>query len=203
MLRLRPFPLIVCSLLIAAGIAGLGYSGYKTHQLLELLELSERQNVALEEECYALRHYIAEQLKPVIVHNDAAETSGEELTLAHLNNNPLNVKGSNWLGQVGQDKFGHAIFASPDYGFRAAARLLLNYKTKHGINTIDALVERFCTGNKQSYKQFLGTHLNVKPTDEIDIQDRLPELLRAMARFESGQWYEEELFLPYSVLSSR
>lgn len=200
MLRLRPLPLLVCSLLIAAGNAGLGYNNYKTSRLLEL---SEKQNVALEEECYALRQYIAEQLKPVIVHSDAAETSHEELTLAHLNNNPLNVKGSNWLGQVGQDKFGHAIFASPDYGFRAAARLLLNYKAKHGIKTIDALVERFCTGNKQSYKQFLSSHLNVQPTDEIDIQDRLPELLRAMARFESGQWYEEELFLPYSVLSSR
>lgn len=200
MLRLRPFSLLVCSLLIAAGSAGLGYNNYKTSRLLEL---SEKQNVALEEECYALRQYIAEQLKPVIVHSDAAEASREELTLAHLNNNPLNIKGSNWLGQVGQDKFGHAIFASPDYGFRAAARLLLNYKAKHGIKTIDALVERFCTGNKQSYKQFLSSHLNVQPTDEIDIQDRLPELLRAMARFESGQWYEEELFLPYSVLSSR
>lgn len=200
MLSLRPFPLFVCSLLIAAGSAGLGYNNYKTSRLLEL---SEKQNVALEEECYALRQYIAEQLKPVIVHNDAAETSSEELTLAHLNNNPLNVKGSNWLGQVGQDKFGHAIFASSDYGFRAAARLLLNYKAKHGIKTIDALVERFCTGNKQSYKQFLSTHLNVKPTEEIDIQEKLPELLRTMARFESGQWYEEELFLPYSVLSSR
>lgn len=200
MLRLRPFSLLVCSLLIAAGSAGLGYNNYKTSRLLEL---SEKQNAALEEECYALRQYIAEQLKPVIAHSDAAETSREELTLAHLNNNPLNVKGSNWLGQVGQDKFGHAIFTSPDYGFRAAARLLLNYKAKHGIKTIDALVERFCTGNKQSYKQFLSSHLNVQPTDEIDIQDRLPELLRAMARFESGQWYEEELFLPYSVLSSR
>ena len=200
MLRLRPFSLLVCSLLIAAGSAGLCYNNYKTSRLLEL---SEKQNVALEEECYALRQYIAEQLKPVIVHSDAAEASREELTLAHLNNNPLNIKGSNWLGQVGQDKFGHAIFASPDYGFRAAARLLLNYKAKHGIKTIDALVERFCTGNKQSYKQFLSSHLNVQPTDEIDIQDRLPELLRAMARFESGQWYEEELFLPYSVLSSR
>ena len=128
MLRLRPLPLLVCSLLIAAGSAGLGYNNYKTSRLLEL---SEQQNAALEEECYALRKYIAEQLKPVIVHSDAAETSREELTLAHLNNNPLNVKGSNWLGQVGQDKFGHAIFASPDYGFRAAARLLLNYKAKH------------------------------------------------------------------------
>lgn len=200
MLRLCPLPLLVCSLLIAAGSAGLCYNNYKTSRLLEL---SEQQNAALEEECYALRQYIAEQLKPVIVHSDAAEASREELTLAHLNNNPLNIKGSNWLGQVGQDKFGHAIFASPDYGFRAAARLLLNYKAKHGITTIDALVERFCTGNKQSYKQFLSSHLNVQPTDEIDIQDRLPELLRAMARFESGQWYEEELFLPYSVLSSR
>lgn len=200
MLRLCPLPLLVCSLLIAAGSAGLCYNNYKTSRLLEL---SEQQNAALEKECYALRQYIAEQLKPVIVHSDAAEASREELTLAHLNNNPLNIKGSNWLGQVGQDKFGHAIFASPDYGFRAAARLLLNYKAKHGIKTIDALVERFCTGNKQSYKQFLSSHLNVQPTDEIDIQDRLPELLRAMARFESGQWYEEELFLPYSVLSSR
>lgn len=200
MLKLHPFPLLVCSLLIAAGSTGLGYNNYKTHRLLEL---SEQQNAALEEECYALHQYIAEQLKPVIVRSDAAEISREELTLARLNNNPLNVKGSNWLGQVGQDKFGHAIFASPDYGFRAAARLLLNYKAKHGIKTIDALVERFCTGNKQSYKQFLSSHLNVQPTDEIDIQDRLPELLRAMARFESGQWYEEELFLPYSVLSSR
>lgn len=191
--------IIVACVAILAGQSYYGYKMTKLYRQSEIsLAVSEEQNAALAEECLALRGYISDQLAPMEV-----GTAQEEKTLAQLNNNPLNIKGQNWLGQIGRDKFGHAIFASVDHGFRAAARLLLNYKTKHGIDTIDALVERFCTGNKQSYKQFLSSHLGIDAKTKFDMEHYLPELLRYMAKFESGQWFDEELFLPYSLLSSR
>ena len=126
-------------------------------------------------------------------------------TLAIRNNNPLNVKtvkGRPWFGQVAVDRHGHAVFDTPEHGIRAGANVLLNYYTKHGLDTLDGILSRFCTGNRAEYAAFLSKRLGIQPDKQFDVLARLPELLHAMARFESGQEWPRELFTGYSLVAT-
>lgn len=125
-------------------------------------------------------------------------------SLAIQNNNPLNVKAranDPWLGQIGKDKHGHAIFKSPVHGIRAGSLVLRTYAKEHKIATIPELVERFAEGNRAEYTVYLCRKLKVKDTDNVDIIKRMPELLKAMASFETGKSWPDELFLPYHVMA--
>lgn len=142
---------------------------------------------------------------------DQATGSGGETavaavkTLAIRNNNPLNVKtvkGRPWFGQIAVDKHGHAVFDTPEHGIRAGANVLLNYYTRHGLDTLDGILSRFCTGNRAEYATFLSRRLGIPPDVKFDVLARLPELLHAMARFESGQEWPRELFTGYSLVAT-
>lgn len=122
-------------------------------------------------------------------------------SLAFRNRNLLNVKGKNWQGQVGNDKFGHAVFKSWEYGVRAAAFTLRTYAVKHKLTTLESIVGRFAEGNRLEYVAFLGSRMGLDADEEFDVIRRLPELLRNMARFESGQDLPEQLFVPYDILA--
>ena len=135
-----------------------------------------------------------------------AENTGRNPTLAVRNNNPCNIKtprgGAQWVGQVGTDKYGHAIFGAPEHGVRAAANVLLNYYAKHGLDTLDGILSRFCEGNRSTYAAFLSSRLRIEPDKPFDVLQRLPELLHAMARFESGREWPRELFTGYSLVAT-
>jgi hypothetical protein len=125
-------------------------------------------------------------------------------TLAALNKNPLNVKfreADPWEGQVGYDEFGHAVFDEWEYGIRAAALVLRSYAVIHEIDTVEGIVKRFAEGNQESYIDFLCGRLGVSPADSIDVIARMPELLRAMSRFESGMDLPDRYFAPYDILT--
>lgn len=112
-------------------------------------------------------------------------------TLALKNRNYLNLKtpsnGDRWKGQIGEDPFGHAIFESPAWSIRAGAITLRTYERKHGIKTVTDLVHRFAEGNREPYIKHLCKALGVKPDQKISLTKRLPELLKAMVYFETGQ----------------
>lgn len=142
---------------------------------------------------------------------DQATGSGGETavaavkTLAIRNNNPLNVKtvkGRPWFGQIAVDKHGHAVFDTPEHGIRAGANVLLNYYTRHNLDTLDGILSRFCTGNREEYAAFLSKRLGIRTNEKFDVLARLPELLQAMARFESGQEWPRELFTGYSLVAT-
>lgn len=120
--------------------------------------------------------------------------------MAVANKNPLNVKGKDWQGQVGSDKFGHAQFKSWEYGIRAAALTLRSYAMRHKIDTLKGIVHRFAEGNREQYIRFLGRRLGLKADEKFNLITRMPDLLRAMARFECGQDLPDELFVPYDIL---
>lgn len=128
----------------------------------------------------------------------------KDATLSVQNKNPLNVKalsGSDmWVGQIGKDVHGHAIFSTWEHGMRAGAIVLKNYHKKHGIETVEGIVRRFAEGNQADYIRFLCERLHVKPDEKIDIIRRMAEILRAMARFESGENLPERLFVAYDIL---
>lgn len=126
-------------------------------------------------------------------------------TLAIRNNNPLNVKtvkGRPWFGQIAVDKHGHAVFDTPEHGIRAGANVLLNYYAVHGLDTLEGILSRFCTGNRAEYATFLSRRLGIPSDVKFDVLARLPELLHAMARFESGQEWPRELFTGYSLVAT-
>lgn len=127
----------------------------------------------------------------------------QSLSLAFQNKNPLNVKAvaGGWNGQIGVDKFGHARFVSWEHGMRAASIVLKNYAQRHNIDTVAAVVARFAEGNRKEYAAFVSCKLGVKPDQKIDIIRMIPELLRAMARFECGRELPETLFVPYDILA--
>ena len=138
--------------------------------------------------------------------DSGGETAGAAVkTLAIRNNNPLNVKtvkGKPWFGQIAVDKHGHAVFDTPEHGIRAGANVLLNYYTRHGLDTLDGILSRFCTGNREEYAAFLSKRLGIRTNEKFDVLARLPELLQAMARFESGQEWPRELFTGYSLVAT-
>ena len=113
-------------------------------------------------------------------------------TLSRAARNYVNVKTPNgradyWKGQCGIDRHGHAIFRSPEWSLRAGAIVLRNYARRYKLNTVEGIVKRFSTCNHEEYISFLCRRLGLKPDEPFDVVRRMPELLPAMVRFESGR----------------
>ena len=121
-----------------------------------------------------------------------APAVGKAGTLSRAASNYVNVKTPNgradyWKGQVGIDRHGHAIFRSPEWSLRAGAIVLRNYARRYKLNTVEGIVKRFSTNNHAEYIGFLCRKLGVKPDEPFDVVKRMPELLPAMVRFETGR----------------
>lgn len=117
----------------------------------------------------------------------------------------LNVKAPHdhyWKGQTGRDKHGHAVWKAPEYSLRAGALVLRSYYLRHGIKTVRGIVERFSTCNHDEYAAFLAKRLGVKEDEEINVIRRLPELIRAMAQFETGRPVPESKVATLDILAS-
>ena len=105
-----------------------------------------------------------------------------------VDNNPLNLTGSNWAGQTGIDG-DWAKFSSPDQGMAAADQNLLAYATKHGINTVQDAVNRWTNnGASPQYVAAVASALGVKPTDHVDFTNPTVRqtYLAAAKPFETG-----------------
>lgn len=167
--------------------------------------------IVLHEENNALRTALVERtavMPPAPQPEPQIGTAGivrqSHVTLAQRNNNPLNVKGRGWKGQTGVDAMGHAIFRTPEFGVRAAALTLRTYARKHGIQTVTAIVDRFCEAKgkrRMNYIQHICRALQVRPDQSFDLIRQMPTLLRAMARFESGRDLPDQYADPYDILA--
>ena len=120
-----------------------------------------------------------------------APAVGRAGTLSRAASNYVNVKTPNgrpdyWKGQCGIDRHGHAVFKSPEWSLRAGAIVLRNYARRYKLNTIEGIVRRFSTCNHEEYIRFLCRRMKLKPDEPFDVVARIPELLPAMVRFESG-----------------
>lgn len=131
-----------------------------------------------------------QQLKSQLELFDKKETSsGENLNeskiLGFRNNNPGNLKGKGWLGQIGVDKQGHAIFTDSVYGIRALARVLSKMEDK-GIDTIEKLIRTYAGGNPESYIKFMSKFLQLEPDETFSLQEKMHMLVRGIITFECG-----------------
>lgn len=153
------------------------------------LAIMREQNLTLQaelEEANSQRRITRNDLFITVKSDEYARTS-----LARQNRNFLNVKtlsnGDLWKGQIGTDRFGHAIFSDAAYGFRAAAITIRSYEKKHGLKTLEELVGRYCQSSRKEYAAFLGKALKIAVDKPFSYSSRMHELIVAMARWESGE----------------
>ena len=127
----------------------------------------------------------------------------QQLPRGIRNNNPGNIRhGENWLGLnpngLNIDS-AFCVFTAPVYGIRALAKVLVNYKRIHGLNTVRQIVSRYAPPNENqttAYIQSVAKQLGVYPDTVIDIEERgvLTVFIKAIIRMENGiQPYSDEL----------
>lgn len=107
------------------------------------------------------------------------------------NNNPLNIElGDPWQGLSSDQTDGRfAQFDAPEYGFRAAARVLNTYQNKHGLKTPREMIARWAPAtenNVQAYVNAVSKRSGLNPDRPVDLSKDGFRLLEAMALHENG-----------------
>ena len=118
------------------------------------------------------------------------------------NNNPGNIRhGANWHGLNPDGRKidpAFCVFTDSIYGIRALAKVLVNYKKIHGLNTVRQIISRYAPPNENqttAYIQSVAKQLGVYPDTVIDIEERgiLTVFIKAIIRMENGiQPYSDE-----------
>lgn len=117
------------------------------------------------------------------------------------NNNPGNIRhGDKWRGLANkQTDASFCVFKAPEWGLRALVKILRNYQTKHGLKTVESIINRFAPqieNDTSSYILSVCQVLDVKPRDVIDVFEPgiMINLLKAVIRHENGiQPYSDEV----------
>ncbi|TWA75636.1 TP901 family phage tail tape measure protein [Azospirillum brasilense] len=127
--------------------------------------------------------------KPIVDAVPAPIVSGStRVPLGIRQNNPGNLRRWGDAPIVG----GFARFNTPEEGLAAAARNLLTYQDKHGINTLGGIANRWAPagdGNDPAaYARSLSEQTGILPNQPLDLRDRdtLAPLLSAIIRQENG-----------------
>lgn len=193
-------------------IAGTAITIVVANEINEKLNITRKENLELIDKLSVYDKMIAEADKQIteletvinfIENNNIPPMTIKKITVGIQNRNPMNVwamgKSNPWEGQIGKDDQGHAIFSSFEYGLRAGAKVLINYHS-NGINSIDKLIDKYCTGNHNQYKTFLSKQLGVSVKQKINILVYLPKIMKAMVRFENGyDVFPDTAYIPYSI----
>lgn len=110
------------------------------------------------------------------------------------NNNPMNVRKTSidWQGEVAGVDVEYETFATPGDGIRAGSRVLLNYKRKHGLDTVAKIISRYAPTTENptsSYISAVSRELAVNPDQTINVENEntLTALATAIIRHENGQ----------------
>jgi hypothetical protein len=126
------------------------------------------------------------------------------LARSERNNNHGLVTGTGWLGQIGTDPDGFAIFDTMAHGDRAMDLNLQAYGAKHGINTVEALVDRWANTSspqdRAAYAMRIRNALGIQPGGHIDLGNAgtRAKIEPVIANVEAGH---NVTFQPYSVAS--
>ncbi|MGF1855337.1 structural protein [Vibrio anguillarum] len=119
------------------------------------------------------------------------------MTRGIRNNNPANIEdnGTPWRGRMGNDgRF--IIFDSPVNGIRALARILNTYKAKHGLNTIEGIINRFAPPVENDTNSYIAHAEKVVgvPRNMPLSPDKYPSLIKVIIKHENGvQPYSDEV----------
>lgn len=125
------------------------------------------------------------------------------------NNNPLNIRDDGvtpWKGLDEPRGDGEYLrFISPEWGYRAAVRVLRSYRMKHGVYRIEDIVSRWAPEHEnptKSYQAFILDKTGFQPGHVVvEEEGDYPTLLRAMAIFEAGALWEDHYSLDPEVIN--
>lgn len=107
------------------------------------------------------------------------------------NHNPGNIEaGDPWVGAVGSDgRF--AIFDRPEHSIRALAKILLGYRSRHGLRTIREYINRWAPpveNDTAAYIAAVCAWCAAGPDDDYPLTaESLAPLVTAIIRHENGQ----------------
>lgn len=110
------------------------------------------------------------------------------------NNNPGNIRmdGTPWQGLIpGADK-SFATFDTPESGIRALGKNLLTYQDKHGLDTVQGIIQRWAPPTENQTSAYIGAvarEMGVQPGDKLNLrdQDTLFKLTKAIIKHENGR----------------
>jgi len=109
------------------------------------------------------------------------------------NNNPGNIRhsASQWQGMAAQQTDPAFVqFVAPEYGIRALSKLLNNYATRDGLNTVRQIISKYAPSNENdtdAYSQAVARALGVTPDTVISVPQHITALVEAIIQHENGQ----------------
>ena len=126
------------------------------------------------------------------------------------NNNPLNIRvGNNWKGEVSQPT-DHTFeqFTEMKWGVRAAFIVLNNYISRHKLNTITKIIQRWAPNNENNTKRYIETVSVLSKIDKNDIiffenTAKMISLFQAMCYVENGEYIPLEDVLDGYLLAEK
>lgn len=109
------------------------------------------------------------------------------------NNNPGNIRKTptKWKGEVGGIDPEFETFSTPELGIRAMAKLLVNYQTRHGLDTIEEIVGRWAPpieNDTSSYIDSVAKATNISKFRVLNLsdEDTLLRIIKAIITHENG-----------------
>ncbi|WP_353407991.1 structural protein [Pseudoteredinibacter isoporae] len=123
------------------------------------------------------------------------------------NHNPGNIRhGDNWQGMSDtQTDDAFIQFIAPEWGLRAMARVLNNYRAIHGLNDVAGIISRWAPpfneagefeNDTDAYISHVAGELGVSAFEHLP-ESMLPELMKAIIKHENNniQPYSDALIL--------
>ncbi|QXF34786.1 structural protein [Photorhabdus luminescens] len=111
------------------------------------------------------------------------------------NNNPGNIRWSDdWQGLVPEslrtDK-SFCQFINPEYGIRAMVKVIRNYNSKYGINTVSGIIKRWAPPNENNtdgYVNRVCKDTGVTRDQVVDVFDQayMTKLIKSIITVENG-----------------
>jgi|SRR5580692_4234077 hypothetical protein len=110
-------------------------------------------------------------------------------------NNPGNIRlnpNIHWQGEVPTTDPDFCAFDTDVDGIRALAKILYNYQTEHGLNTVQEMIDRWAPpveNDTGAYVNAVAEAMQVQPTDTIDVTDAdtLDAMVTAIITHENGE----------------
>jgi len=135
--------------------------------------------------------------RPQAQTESTTQETGDMSARGIRNNNPGNIDfnpRNNWQGQLDHDPAVESRFArfdKPESGIRAMGKLLQTYQTKHKLNTVEGIINRWAPSvenNSEAYVAQVSKALGVNPNETVNLKDSdtLFKLVKAIIKHENG-----------------
>lgn len=110
------------------------------------------------------------------------------------NNNAGNLRLSSdsWQGLADEQTDGAFFqFVSPEYGIRALSKVLLNYESVYGLNTVAGIISRYAPSSENDTNSYISSVVSKLSTvtsanQVFSVRDNLSELVNAIIIHENG-----------------